>query len=76
MYDRASSVLALCQGHVKLNATGKHDLLFKELGNAVLLISQFYYLYYSFTTISALSLNSKVGGCSFAFGDFVLSDPL
>lgn len=76
MYDCASSVLALFQGHVKLNASGKQDLLVKELGNAVLLISQFYYLYYSFITMSALSLNSKLDGCSFAFGDFVLSDPL
>lgn len=62
--------------NLKLNAIGKHDLFVKELGNAVLLISQFYHLYYSFITISALSLNSKLNGCGFAFGDFVLSDPL
>lgn len=72
MYDHASSVLALCQGHVKRNATGKHDLLVKELGNAVLLISQFYYFYY--ITISVLSLNSKMSGCSSALE--TLSDPL
>lgn len=66
MCDCASFVLALCQGHLNLNATGKHDLLVKELGNAVLLISQFYYLCCNFITISALSLNSKLGGCSSA----------
>lgn len=67
MCDRASSGLALCQGHVKLTATGKPDLLVKEVGNAVLLIRQFYYLYcYNLITVSALSLNSKLGGCSFA----------
>lgn len=66
MCDCASSVLALCQGHVKLNATGKHDLPVKELRNAVLLISKFYYLYCNFITISALSLDSKLGSCSFA----------
>lgn len=63
MCDRANSVLALCQGHVKLNVTGKHCLLVKELGNAVLLISQFYYFYC--TAVSALSLNSKLAGSSF-----------
>lgn len=63
MCDHANSVLALCQGHVKLNATGEHYLLVKELGNAVLLISQFYYFYC--TTVSALSLNSKLAGSSF-----------
>lgn len=64
MYECANSILALCQGHIKCNGTWKQDLLVKELVNAVLLISQFFYFYY--TTIPVSSPNSKLVGSSFA----------